>query len=225
MDEYFLAKKAVEIILENLNDHFVKCLINQSIQDKYTSNIKLIIGIVELIKGYLNMRRNDILSSCIKYSNKSYYIHLCDSLFRLLHNHLVSNENTEMNENKYVFIKDLIDKYNNPIVPAIPISISTSASCKITRNFKDGSRNRFNSSIYSDEADEADLEYNEYVADTTANITKDAGTLFKEAYNLRKQHRTANNSSMKAKDNYIELEEIKINQNSNDLLYTLEDLK
>jgi hypothetical protein len=217
MDEYFLAKKAVEIILENLNDHFVKCLINQSIQDKYTNNIKLIIGIVELIKGYLNMRRNDILSSCIKYSNKSYYIHLCDSLFRLLHNHLVSNESTEMNDNKYVFIKDLIDKYNNPIVPANPISISTSASCKIKRNFKDGSRNRFNSSIYrdeADEADEADFAYNEYVADTTANITKDAGTLFKEAYNLRKQHRTANNSSMKD----IELEEIKINQNPNDLL-------
>jgi len=218
MDEYFLAKKAVEIILENLNDHFVKCLINQSIQDKYTSNIKLIIGIVELIKGYLNMRRNDILSSCIKYSNKSYYIHLCDSLFRLLHTHLVSNESTEMNDNKYVFIKDLIDKYNNPIVPANSISISTSASCKIKRNFKDGSRNRFNSSIYrdeADEADEADFAYNEYVADTTTNITKDAGTLFKEAYNLRKQHRTANNNSG-MKD--IELEEIKINQNPNDLL-------
>jgi hypothetical protein len=219
MDEYFLAKKAVEILLENLNDHFVKCLINISIQDKYTSNIRLIIGIVELIKGYLNMRRNDILSSCIKYSNKSYYVNLCDSLFRLLHTHLVSNESTEMNENKYVFIKDLIDKYNNPIVPvpAIPISISIPASCKITRNFKDGSRNRFNSSIYSDEADEADEAYNEYVADTTTNITKDAGTLFKEAYNLRKQHRTANNNSgMKDKD--IELEEIKINQNPNDLL-------
>jgi hypothetical protein len=219
MDEYFLAKKAVEILLENLNDHFVKCLINISIQDKYTSNIRLIIGIVELIKGYLNMRRNDILSSCIKYSNKSYYIHLCDSLFRLLHTHLVSNESTEMNENKYVFIKDLIDKYNNPIVPvpAIPISISIPASCKITRNFKDGSRNRFNSSIYSDEADEADFAYNEYVADTTTNITKDAGTLFKEAYNLRKQNRTANNNSgMKDKD--IELEEIKINQNPNDLV-------
>jgi hypothetical protein len=212
MDEYFLAKKAVEIILENLNDHFVKCLINISIQDKYTSNIRLIIGIVELIKGYLNMRRNDILSSCIKYTNKSYYIHLCDSLFRLLHNHLVSNESTEMNDNKYVFIMDLINKYNNPIVAnananANPISISTPASCKITRNFKDGSRNRFNSSIYNDEADDA---YNEYVADTTANITKDAGTLFKDAYNLRKQNRTANKN--------IELEEIKIQQNPNDLL-------
>jgi hypothetical protein len=208
MDEYFLAKKAVEIILENLNDHFVKCLINISIQDKYTSNIRLIIGIVELIKGYLNMRRNDILSSCIKYTNKSYYIHLCDSLFRLLHNHLISNESIEMNENKYVFIMDLINKYNNPIVAnPNPISISTPASCKITRNFKDGSRNRFNSSIYNDEADEA---YNEYVADTTANITKDAGTLFKDAYNLRKQNRTANKN--------IELEEIKIQQNPNDLL-------
>jgi hypothetical protein len=210
MDEYFLAKKAVEIILENLNDHFVKCLINISIQDKYTSNIRLIIGIIDLIKGYLNMRRNDILSSCIKYTNKSYYIHLCDSLFRLLHNNLVSNESTEMNENKYVFITDLINKYNNPIVAnpnANPISISTPASCKITRNFKDGSRNRFNSSIYNDEVDDA---YNEYVADTTANITKDAGTLFKDAYNLRKQNRTANKN--------IELEEIKIQQNPNDLL-------
>lgn len=214
MDEYFLAKKAVEILLENLNDHFVKCLINLSIQERYTSNIKLIISIIELIKGYLNMRRNDILSSCIKYTNKSYYVHLCDSLFRLLHNHLVSNESIEMNENKYVFISDLINKYTNPIVPTNPISISTQASCKITRNFKDCARTRFNSSIYSDETDEAD---EADVADTTtANIKKDAGTLFKEAYNLRRQNRAANNSSMKNKD--IELEEIKIKQNPNDLL-------
>jgi hypothetical protein len=126
-----------------------------------------------------------------------------------------------MNENKYVFISDLINKYTNPIVPTNPISISTptQASCKITRKFKDGARTRFNSSIYSDEADEADLAdfaYNEYVADTTANITKDAGSLFKDAYNLRRQNRAANNSSMKNKD--IELEEIKIKQNPNDLL-------
>ena len=215
MDEYFLAKKAVEILLENLNDHFVKCLINLSIQERYTSNIKLIISIIELIKGYLNMRRNDILSSCIKYTNKSYYVHLCDSLFRLLHNHLVSNESTEMNENKYVFISDLINKYTNPIVPANPIFISTptQSSCKITRNFKDCARTRFNSSIYSDETEEADVADE---ADDTANIKKDAGTLFKEAYNLRRQNRAANNSSMKNKD--IELEEIKIKQNPNDLL-------
>jgi hypothetical protein len=121
-----------------------------------------------------------------------------------------------MNENKYVFISDLINKYTNPIVPANPIFISTptQASCKITRNFKDGARTRFNSSIYSDETEEA---YEADEADTTtANIKKDAGTLFKEAYNLRRQNRAANNSSMKNKD--IELEEIKIKQNPNDLL-------
>ena len=196
MDEYFLAKKAVDIIVENLNDHFVKCLINLSIQERYTSNIKLIIGIIELIKGYLNMRKNDILSSCIKYTNKSYYIHLCDSLFRLLHNHLVSNESIEMNENKYVFITDLINKYNNPIV-ANPISISTSTSTIIR---KDNIRNRFNSIIS---------------CDTDNEDTKDAGTLFKEAYDLRKKHRAShNNSDM----NDIELKEIRIKQNPSDLL-------
>jgi hypothetical protein len=117
-----------------------------------------------------------------------------------------------MNENRYVFISDLINKYTNPIVPTNPIFISTptQASCKTTRNFKDGARTRFNSSIYSDETEEA------YEADTTANIMKDAGTLFKDAYNLRRQNRAANNSDMKGKD--IELEEIKIKQNPNDLL-------
>lgn len=199
MDEYFLAKKAVDILVENLNDHFVKCLINLSIQERYTSNIKLIIGIIELIKGYLNMRKNDILSSCIKYTNKSYYIHLCDSLFRLLHNHLVSNESIEMNENKYVFITDLINKYNNPIVANPnannPISISTSTIIR-----KDNIRNRFNSIIS---------------CDTDNEDTKDAGTLFKEAYDLRKKHRAShNNSDM----NDIELKEIRIKQNPNDLL-------
>lgn len=199
MDEYFLAKKAVDILVENLNDHFVKCLINLSIQERYTSNIKLIIGIIELIKGYLNMRKNDILSSCIKYTNKSYYIHLCDSLFRLLHNHLVSNVSTEMNENKFVFITDLINKYNNPIVANPnannPISISTSTIIR-----KDNIRNRFNSIIS---------------CDTDNEDTKDAGTLFKEAYDLRKKHRAShNNSDM----NDIELKEIRIKQNPNDLL-------
>ena len=199
MDEYFLAKKAVDILLENLNDNFVKCLINLSIQERYTSNIKLIIGIIELIKGYLNMRKNDMLSSCIKYTNKSYYIHLCDSLFRLLHNHLISNESIEMNENKYVFITDLINKYNNPIV-ANPISISTSTSTIIR---KDNIRNRFNSIISCNDGD-ADNE-----------DTKDAGTLFKEAYDLRKKHRAShNNSDM----NDIELKEIRIKQNPSDLL-------
>jgi hypothetical protein len=120
-----------------------------------------------------------------------------------------------MNENKYVFISDLINKYTNPIVPTNPISISTptQASCKITRKFNDCARTRFNSSIYSDETEEADVADE---ADDTANIKKDAGTLFKEAYNLRRQNRAANNSSMKNKD--IELEEIKIKQNPNDLL-------
>ena len=199
MDEYFLAKKAVDIIVENLNDHFVKCLINLSIQERYTSNIKLIIGIIELIKGYLNMRKNDILLSCIKYTNKSYYIHLCDSLFRLLHNHLISNESIEMNENKYVFITDLINKYNNPIV-ANPTSTSTSTSTIIR---KDNIRNRFNSIISCNDGD-ADNE-----------DTKDAGTLFKEAYDLRKKHRAShNNSDM----NDIELKEIRIKQNPSDLL-------
>ena len=207
MDEYFLAKKAVDIIVENLNDHFVKCLINQSIQERYTSNIKLIIGIIELIKGYLNMRKNDMLSSCIKYTNKSYYIHLCDSLFRLLHNHLISNESIEMNENKYVFITDLINKYNNPIV-ANPISISTSTSTIIR---KDNIRNRFNSIISCNDGD-AD---NEDSAVASTYITKDAGTLFKEAYDLRKKHRVIhNNSNMKD----IELQVFGINQNTEDLL-------
>lgn len=207
MDEYFLAKKAVDILVENLNDHFVKCLINLSIQERYTSNIKLIIGIIELIKGYLNMRKNDILSSCIKYTNKSYYIHLCDSLFRLLHNHLVSNVSTEMNENKFVFITDLINKYNNPIV-ANPISISTSTSTIIR---KDNIRNRFNSIISCNDSD-AD---NEDSAVASTYITKDAGTLFKEAYDLRKKYRAShNNSDM----NDIELKEIRIKQNPSDLL-------
>ena len=96
MDEYFIVKKTVEIILSNLNDNFIKCLIHISIHDKYTYNIKLILGIIELVKIYMNTRKNDILSSCIKYTNKSYYISLADNLFIL------------------------INKYNNPIIPNYP---------------------------------------------------------------------------------------------------------
>ena len=111
MDEYFIVKKAVDIILSNLNENFIKCLINISIHDKYTYNIKLILGIIELVKIYMNTRRNDILSSCIKYTNKSYYLSLADNLFILINNHLINTN--EKQEHKYIFITDLINKYNN----------------------------------------------------------------------------------------------------------------
>jgi hypothetical protein len=63
MDEYFLTKKATEIILDNLNEHFIKCLISLSIKERYAENMRLIIDIVELVKTYLATRRNDLLSS------------------------------------------------------------------------------------------------------------------------------------------------------------------
>ena len=204
MDDYFTTKKAVEIILENINDHFIKCLVNLSINDRYTNDIKLILGVIELLKTYMETRRNDILSSCIKYTNKSYYIHLCDSLFRLLHNHLISNESIEMNENKYVFITDLINKYNNPIIPIVK-----SNNPAIIR--KDNIRSRFNSIIGCNDDDEDDIAAPAAIAQNT----KDAGTLFKEAYDLRKKHRVIhNNSNMKD----IELQVFGINQNTDDLL-------
>ena len=62
MDEYFLTKKATEIILNNLNDHFIKCLISLSVQERYTENMRLIIEIVELIRTYLATSRNYLLS-------------------------------------------------------------------------------------------------------------------------------------------------------------------
>jgi len=177
MDEYFVTKKAVQIILDNLNDHFVKCLITLSMNEKYTENIKLIIGIIELVKTYLTTRRNDLLSSCIKYTNKAYYLHLGDSLFRLIQKHLESIYNT----NKYIFIYDLISKYNNPFIPGTTI----------IRNFNDNAQTRFNSNIsyaneYESNEDNEDNEDNEGNEDNTKLIAKDAGTLFKDAYNKLK---------------------------------------
>lgn len=185
MDEYFLTKKAVEIILDNLNDHFVKCLITLSINQRYTENIKLIIGIIELIKTYLTTRRNDILSSCIKYTNKAYYLHLKDDLFRLIQHHIANT----YDNNKYLFINDLITKYNNPIIP----------SSTITRNVNANTRTRFNSDIsYANEYGECsegdDIydeceDHNKGYNDGTTLIAKDAGTLFKEAYNKLKTNK------------------------------------
>jgi len=167
MDEYFLTKKTVEILLDNLNDHFVKCLVNISIQEKYADNMKLIIGIYELVSTYLTTRRNDILSSCIKYTNKSYFLHLTDSLFRLIQTHLLT-----ANDNKYLFINDLITKYNNPIMPC----------SSIKRNITETTRTRFNSIIgHSNECSDNDED-----TDSHATNTKDAGTLFKDAYDRLK---------------------------------------
>jgi hypothetical protein len=197
MDEYFLTKKATEIILDNLNDYFIKCLISLSVQEKYTENMRLIIEIVELIRTYLATRRNDLLSSCIKYTNKSYYTQLSDSLFRLIQNHLTNTKELT----KYIFIHDLITKYNAPFIP------NFAATTGITRNFKDTCRHRFNS------IDNDDINDNNYETYKTEDqyITKDAGTLFKEAYNKLKINKTYRNN----KD--IELSNITIN-NSDDLV-------
>ncbi len=91
MDKYFKTKRAVEIILDNVNEHFIKCLTYISIDQKYVYDIKLILGIVELLQTYINTRNNDILSSCIKYTNKSYYISLRYNLFSLIHNFLLND--------------------------------------------------------------------------------------------------------------------------------------
>ena len=197
MDEYFLTKKATEIILDNLNDYFIKCLISLSVQERYTENMRLIIEIVELIRTYLATRRNDILSSCIKYTNKSYYNQLSDNLFRLIQNHL-----TNTNElNKYIFINDLITKYNDPFIP------NFATTTGITRNFKDTCRHRFNSNVN----DNDDNNNNDTYKTEDQYITKDAGTLFKEAYNKLKINKTCRNN----KD--IELSNISI-KNGDDLV-------
>ena len=172
MDEYFITKKAVEIILENINDHFIKCLVSLSIQERYANDTKVIIGIIELLKSYMETRRNDILSSCIKYTNKSYYLHLTDNLFRLLQGHLAIA--------RYVFITDLIDKYNHPV------------------------RHRCKTSGSADVAGVPD-EPVEYNVDTDENtnrvlIAKDAGTLFKDAYYKLKKTKMADIELQMMKD-------------------------
>ena len=231
MDDYFITKKAVEIILANINDHFIKCLVNLSIKDRYTNDIKLIIGIIELLKTYNTARRNDILSSCIKYTNKSYYLQLTDSLFRIIQSQ--SDSAKQFNQTtKYVFISDLIEKYNNPVISNIPM---------ITRNFNNNTRTRFNTFVNGDDDDDDaiyagvsayvnktcdanDANYDDdYRADDDENKdsslishmpSKDAGTLFRDAYYKMK----------KTKGNYkvgkeFELKKIDVkNCTNNDLL-------
>jgi hypothetical protein len=214
MDEYFITKKAVEIILENINDHFVKCLVNLSINDRYTNDIKLILGIIELLKVYMTTRRNDILSSCIKYTNKSYYSQLTDSLFRIIQSYLVNAPNSQ----QHLFIYDLIYKYNNPVISNIS---------KISRRFNDDtSRNRFNT--YTDHnyngdgesegdgySDTQDPSYAGTGINNISQTPKDAGTLFKEAYyKLKNSKNKDSNSSLRE----YELQKIEVKNSNNDLL-------
>jgi hypothetical protein len=209
MDYYFITKKAVEIILENINDHFVKCLITLSINDRYTNDIKVILGIIELLKTYMETRRNDILSSCIKYTNKTYYLHLTDSLFRLIQGHLTFAKYNSSQTCKYLFITDLIEKHNNPVFANTP---------HITRNFKDNiSRNRFNTTCEDGEdAAAAAAVAGDYKADDDegspiySEASKDAGTLFREAYYKLNKLKTNNKNAREF--------ELKIVGNGNDLL-------
>ena len=187
MDEYFIVKKTVEIILSNLNDNFVKCLINISIYDKYTYNIKLILGIIELVKIYMNTRKNDILSSCIKYTNKSYYISLADNLFILINNHLINTN--EKQEHKYIFITDLINKYNNPIIPDYP-----------KRDEENDLRQRLNTIVNNCRSPH----------ETTKEDAKDTGTLFREAYyNMKNKKSRVGDINMVD----IQLKELELNNN------------
>ena len=215
MDEYFTTKKAVEIILENINDHFVKCLISLSIRERYADDSKAILGIIELLKTYMETRRNDILSSCIKYTNKGYYLQLTDNLFRLIQSHLTIAK--QFNQiTRYVFISDLIDKYNHPVISM------TSSTSAITREYKeDNTRNRFNSQYIGSEAyevgevGEADASHTSPVSYTSpaspASHTKDAGTLFKEAYNKLKYTKDVKS----AKEFELQRMEIKNSNSSN----------
>jgi hypothetical protein len=171
MDEYFITKKVVEIIIENINDHFIKCLVSLSIRERYADDTKVIIGIIELLKTYMETRRNDILSSCIKYTNKSYYQQLTDSLFRLVQSHLTIAK-------RYVFLFDLIDKYNNPVI-----------------------------SINNNDTSEYNADIDDDRTLLPQSTTKDAGTLFKDAYYKLK----------KTKDKDIELQMLK-EKDSGDLL-------
>jgi len=187
MDEYFIVKKTVEIILSNLNENFIKCLINISIQEKYTHNIKLIIGIIELIKSYMNTRKNDLLSSYIKYTNKSYYISLNDNLFVLINNYLLNTN--EKQEHKYIFITDLINKYNNPIIPNYS-----------KKDEETDLRQRLNTLVYNTRSSHA----------TTKEEVKDTGTLFREAYyNMKKNKSKVWDINMVD----IELKELDLNNN------------
>ena len=163
MDEYFLVKKAVEIILSNLNDNFIKCLITISIDDKYTNNIKLILGIIELVKQYMHTRNNDLLS-CIKYTNKSYYLSLNNSLYTLINNYLLNRN--EPQEHKYIFINDLISKHNNPIIPNFLPSESETNDL----------RQRLDSIVKC----------------TSYEPSKDTGTLFRDAYYNMKNKKLVN---------------------------------
>lgn len=173
MDEYFLVKKTVEIILSNLNDNFIKCLISISIDDKYTYNIKLILGIIELVKQYMHTRKNDLLSSYIKYTNKAYYISLSDSLFTLINNHLLNRN--EPQEHKYIFINDLLSKHKNPIIP----------------NYQPS------------ECDNNDLRQrlDSIVKRGAYEPSKDTGTLFRDAYyNMKNKKLDNKNNDMKDVD-------------------------
>jgi hypothetical protein len=214
MDDYFITKKAVEIIQANINDHFVKCLITLSINDRYTNDIKVILGIIELLKTYMETRRNDILSSCIKYTNKSYYLHLTDSLFRLIQGHLTFAKYNNQTI-KYVFIADLIEKHNKPVFA------NTATLPPITRNFKDNnSRNRFNTCGAGEDGEDGagaaaagdykadDDEYKEGAL-LSPQGSQDAGTLFRDAY--YRLHKIKNNKNAREF-------ELKMVGNGNDLL-------
>jgi hypothetical protein len=193
MDEYFITKKAVEIILANINDYFIKCLISLSVQERYADDSKVIIGIIELLKTYMETRRNDILSSCIKYTNKSYYLQLTDSLFRLIQSHFQSHFQSHLTIARYVFISDLISKYEHPVM--------------ITRRFKeDETINRFCEGGEDRE--------------TLPVPVKDAGTLFKDAYHKLKHTKVkdkANDTSMTSTAD-IELQIMKDKNSDIDLL-------
>jgi hypothetical protein len=139
----------------------------------------------------MNTRRNDILSSCIKYTNKSYYISFVDNLFILINKHLTNTN--EKQEHKYIFITDLINKYNNPIIPNYPKG-----------DEENDLRQRLNTLVSNSRSP--------YV--TTKEDAKDTGALFREAYYSMK-----NKKSRVGDINMVDIELNKLDlHNNSDLI-------
>ncbi len=101
MENYFLTKKIVGILLENLNDDFMRCLRQVHMNEKYDENNKqLIHTIINEIQQFLSKHPNDITFG-LNGKYKEDYVMLQRSLTGLMSNYLQNKDNDK------VFITEL----------------------------------------------------------------------------------------------------------------------
>lgn len=112
MENYFIIKRFINIIKENINNDFLNALRSSYQDKKYDNKNKEIINyIINKLQELLNQHINDITFG-VNISHKHAYINFVSDIKVIIHNNLLDNEFNRMFINDILSYEDNNDKSN-----------------------------------------------------------------------------------------------------------------